>query len=212
MNNPHVKIIIVTDYDVIPECWEAVLHQDYDNFSILTSTLAAEQKYEDYSLNRDYNITRHRNHARQMALATEFNHFLLVDSDVTLPLNALSLLMKREKPFVSGWYPARFPKGRKAPQVASVIRDGIMCFFAEPYPDLIEVDSTGLGCTLLHRKILEKVNFRYGNGEMIRTSFGYEAMSDDASRFCFDVKSAGYQVYMDGDVVCKHIFMKEVAA
>jgi len=60
-------------------------------------------------------------------------------------------------------------------------------------PGLIEVLFTGLGCLLISRKVLEKIEFDWA-----------EDSFDDA-KFAEDARKKGFKVYVDTRIRCEHI-------
>ena len=60
----------------------------------------------------------------------------------------------------------------------------------------LEVRACGLGCVLIHRSVLEKVEFRYN-----KHTSGF----DDVF-FCEDVIKAGFKVYADTSIRCRHLY------
>ena len=63
-----------------------------------------------------------------------------------------------------------------------------------PENELIEVITSGLGCVLIKRKVLENVEFRYEKNK--------EPWDD--VWFCEDARQKGFKVYVDTSVRCKH--------
>ena len=63
---------------------------------------------------------------------------------------------------------------------------------------VIEAFLVGGGCIMLSREILEKIRFRYEEGNTNWDDFW----------LCKDVMSLGYKVYADTGVMCKHLIIK----
>ena len=63
-----------------------------------------------------------------------------------------------------------------------------------PENELIESITCGLGCVLIKRNVLEKIEFRHIKDE--------EPWDD--LWFCEDVREKGFKVYVDTSVRCKH--------
>ena len=64
--------------------------------------------------------------------------------------------------------------------------------------NLLKIDYCGLGCVLIHRKVLEKVKFRYDTNEGVAT---------DDIFFCIDAREKGFKIYLDTEVKCKHLIL-----
>lgn len=60
-------------------------------------------------------------------------------------------------------------------------------------PKLIEARQTGVGCMLIRRNVMEKIQFRHGEG-------GF-----DDVYFCDDVIANGWKVMVDTSVKCEHL-------
>src|SRR3954468_23500325 len=107
-----VLVVIITADQVKPQCWQSILDQDYPNFDCLVhirkpkinsvdDDSSAEHKY---LVKKYVNCTDNREVARKIALASDAERFLFVDSDVVLPKNAISELMKQPFDVQGGWY------------------------------------------------------------------------------------------------------------
>ena len=59
----------------------------------------------------------------------------------------------------------------------------------------MKVKQCGLGCVLIKKEVLEKIEFRID-----KTTDGF----DDAT-FCDDTLEKGYELYVDTRVKCKHL-------
>lgn len=206
---PHVLICVITKDQVEPECMESLLNQDHPDYSIMVHFLKSRTSSSNSSKNGIHNMIRNRNLVRQMALASDAEYFLLVDSDIIMPTNGLSNLIQHKKDFIGGWYQT---KGINPRWVASMHLDNAMYPFESPQPSVIGVSSTGLGCALLSRSLLEAVRFKDGTSNYVQLRKGNSAavaFIDDSTQFCIDVASAGYNCYMDGDTICEHICRPE---
>ena len=64
-------------------------------------------------------------------------------------------------------------------------------------PRLIQVHKCGLGCVLIHRSVLEKIEFRYVK----------ELEAFDDIHFSNDIIKNGFNIYADLSVVCKHLVL-----
>ena len=80
-----------------------------------------------------------------------------MDDDTVPPGDALSRLLALDKPAVAGLY--FNPNPPKNPIAYIKNKDGIgyHAFYDYPYGSLVQVDSVGMGCTLIHRSVYEKI-------------------------------------------------------
>lgn len=178
------------------------------------------------------NASHNREVARKMAQITDSDYFLFLDSDIELPKNAIRSFMTQtgkrktsidfplkdgtiipagtENPEIhiqGGWYPIYgrddggfgfFPSGR-------FIKDNTILKYLSPEPSLIIADYTGLGCCFMSREVVENVSLGDdGMHTITQDELGIERIAGDALAFGNNAFNAGYQIYMNGDVICKH--------
>lgn len=141
-------------------------------------------------------VVANRNKIREYFLAGEWDALFFLDHDVIGPTNVLETFVKCEKKMVSGWYLAAFNYDGK-PRILPLayvhdkpgharqlsIKDVLV-------PRLMKIAAAGLGCTLIHRSILEKVDFIRGKGtedaifyERVRQEAGEDLWLDTRAKF-----------------------------
>lgn len=138
----------------------------------------------------------------ETATAVDADYIMFVDSDMVVPSNAFDLLYesmqagaqvasghyyKRGYPFTSNWL--RVVDDKVVP-VVPVATDGIM-----------DLDGTGLGCTLIDFKWVQK---HFSAPVFSMTSPEGRFCPEDLL-FCWKVNSAGGRVVGDARVSCGHI-------
>ena len=79
-------------YTISKRCFNSVLAQDWGNFDILIHYEKPES-FHGYIYNLYRNCSKNREIARQMALTTDSEYFLVLDDDIILPKNAISEFM-----------------------------------------------------------------------------------------------------------------------
>jgi len=205
---PHVMVIVITKDIVEPECMQSILEQNYTDYDVMVHVMKSRHQHENPQINGVYNMIRNRNYCRQMALASDAQHFLLVDSDVVLPKNAISSLIQHRKDFIAGWYHVKHYHNKKG-WPAAIIQNNTLHYFDEPQHSVVMAAMTGLGCALVSRNLLSRVQFNDGTDHIMPTNYGFNVIIDDSSQFCFDAAAAGFPLYMDGDVICKHLLRYE---
>jgi GT2 family glycosyltransferase len=156
---------------------------------------------------------------RQKVLDEKFDYFFSIEADVIPPADVIERLIADDKDVVCGIYcnynrkPSTvqdasgksfqadipefvpmvwdFPKtGDRS--VGIVQQSGI----EESFPSrLREVSTCGLGCTLIKREVLEKVSFRYEA----------EYFGCDDQYFGTDARKAGFTIWADSYVWCRHL-------
>ena len=169
-----------------------------------------------------------RNVAASQAYHSGAEYLFFWDSDVNPPPNIVPRLMLHGLPMVSGLYWRRHPK--IFPEVFRKNAQGI------PVPmtndelkamqgSLIECDVVGLGCSLIHRTVLEKLAEKSERFRLLDPESGDEVevirfmefkmedrvtISEDAN-FCSGVQNElGYKIFCDLGVTCGHLCAAEV--
>ncbi|MBR9702732.1 glycosyltransferase family 2 protein [Candidatus Woesearchaeota archaeon] len=126
---------------------------------------------DDEGIDRFDYIINNRNLIREYFLVSKYPWLYFLDSDVVGPLNAIEVLLKHEKKLTTGWYLGVFDSGGKP-----VVKPTAYAFFKEGFarqlsikevlmPRFIPLAAAGLGCCLIHREILEKINFHKPEGK-----------------------------------------------
>lgn len=80
-----------------------------------------------------------------------------VDDDTVIPGDALSRLLALQKEAVAGLYFNPNPPKNPIAYVRNREGIGYRPLYDYPYGSLIQVDSVGMGCTLVHRSVFEKI-------------------------------------------------------
>ena len=84
-----------------------------------------------------------------------------IDDDTPPPHNALSQLLEKRCSFIAGAY---FDLGADSHHPIAYIREGKYGWYmpVQGYADgaLMQVDSVGMGCTLIHKSVFEKIQGR----------------------------------------------------
>jgi len=144
-----------------------------------------------------------RNLLRKHAIENGYDYFLNLDQDIMPPNDIVERLIKHKKKVVTALYfnPIRLPKTGEI-KIRPVIGflEGTRVRFLKPEEmnkGIVEVDVCGSGCIIMHREVLEKVEFRYDK----------EGEGFDDVMFVQDAKEKGYKVYADTSLVVKHLIM-----
>ncbi len=150
-------------------------------------------------------LVHDRNYFRQKALKEGFDYWLSLEQDIVCPPNVVERLIANKKQIVSGAYfnfshekddgvpkPDMFVLINPEDKTLGVTR---RMFFDELWPSRpIKVFVTGIGCMLIHRDVLEKLEFH----------FDPKVSVYDDVWFCKDANQIGITVFLDSRVVCKH--------
>lgn len=139
---------------------------------------------------------------RLRVLSRGYDFLLHLESDVFPPIDIIERLLSHQKPMVSAMYPIGF--GEKSHLLIqlknenttqpSVITAQAPYDFSHVDGQLKKIFSSGIGCCLIHRSVLEKVPFRY---------VGHQNAAPDTF-FAADVDRLGIPHFLDTSIVCSH--------
>jgi hypothetical protein len=141
----------------------------------------------------------------------EYDALFLLDLDMTYPRDALKRLREHDLDMVSGHYYKR--QLRPMFSVVDVSPDGTWPYIPlldVPQSGLHEIASTGMGCVLIRRHVIEAVarelpplSHPFDNGPLEWLTGSNYALGQD-KRFFSIARKLGYKLYLDADVKCKH--------
>ena len=132
-----------------------------------------------------------------LASSQAYTHLLWVDSDMTLPLDALSRLLGAGKQVVSGLY--HLKRGDYRPAVFNP--DFLSAPYTAELSGLRQVEGFGLGITLAERGVFERMAEHFGDRRWFQNGEDY---GEDVWWFrrC---KAMGQDVWLDADLRCGHV-------
>lgn len=150
-------------------------------------------------------ITAQYNEARHLALEGGYDALLTVECDMLVPANAIRRLRRCNADIAYGLYILRRPPWEWN---AYSVMEGMAAWplsqveerARKEWGEVVEVDGIGLGCTLIQRKVLERVRFR---ADGLLHQDGNRSYND--WYFACDAREAGFAQRCDTSVVCGHI-------
>ncbi len=154
-------------------------------------------------------IVNSRNILRQKMLDGDYDYFLSLEQDVIPPPDVIERLVAHKKDIVSAvYYSVYYLNGE--PQIRPLIWKAVpdepdkMQFMSTEArqgmqnpqtPQLHAIKRCGLGCILISRAVMEKIQFR---NHPEYTTF-------DDFMFCEDAEKAGFALFADVSVQCLHL-------
>lgn len=147
-------------------------------------------------------IIRGRNLAREAFLKSDADSLFFLDSDVITRPDYLARLVAHGKDIVCGLYLANFIIGGKQ-QILPVAYERVddrrvrhMLRHEVQKDRLVPVGCAGLGCTLISRRVMEKISFR---------NIGLSTTGGEDAAFYKDAIMAGFAPYCDTSIKCLHM-------
>lgn len=137
-----------------------------------------------------YSVEAARRKLCKYFLDSDATHMLFVDDDVIVPSNIIDLLMLHDKDIVSASY--------------NIQKDGdIEDSSGEFGVGLTAVERCGLGACLIKRSVISSCI----NLDCFAMKFDTDGdcVEGEDTKFCEIAKHAGFEVYVDFDVVCDHM-------
>ncbi|MEK6941839.1 MAG: hypothetical protein AABW85_03210 [archaeon] len=151
-------------------------------------------------------LVRDHNFLRKKAIDEGFDYWLSLEQDIIPPPNVVESLLANKKEIASGVYfnfSHEKEDGNPKPDMFVTIDPLDKKFFVtrrmlfdDLWPSrLINVHVTGVGCLLIHKTVLQKLEFHFDPAISVY----------DDVWFCKDAQKNGFEVFLDSKVVCLHL-------
>jgi GT2 family glycosyltransferase len=189
-----MKILIAVPYTKFIEtrCWESLIN--------IERPAGVSSEIRTYA---KYSVAMARNVAAKDALAGGFDYIFFVDSDMILPPDALTRLLKIGADFATGW--ALSAVGGTAASIACYDAEkrfmyGMAAEWVTGHTEPFEVDGSGLSCTLIKTDVFKEMEYpyfryiEYASGDVLSEDFGLcLALRDKGiKRICDPALKAGH--------------------
>lgn len=206
-----VLIAVPTFENITPDTFKSIYNMDKGEHECI------------FEFVRGYDCATARNNIGKLALAIGADYVMMVDSDVTVPHDALTNMLAHDVDVCSGFYMHRDSSTNAVTDRTCICKlrrpDG---WFYFDYPaesewtaaelrekrnngeHLIEIHGGGMGCVLIKTGVFDCVPYPwfkwvdYGNGDML---------SEDLF-FCESCRNEGIKLYADTRVACGHMLRR----
>lgn len=207
-----VLIAVPTFENITPDTFKAIYNMDKGEHECV------------FDFVRGYDCATARNNIGKLALAIGADYAMMVDSDVTVPRDALINLASHDVDVCSGFYMHRDSSTNAVTDRTCICKlnrpDG---WFYFNYPKesewtadelrekresgeyLLEIHGGGMGCVLIRTSVFDRVPYPwfkwvdYGNGK--------DMLSEDLF-FCESCRNEGIKLYADTRVACGHMLRR----
>ena len=173
------------------------------------------------------NVTHQHNKAREMVINGDYDALLSIEADMIIPPDTIDLLIEAEADIAYGLYVWRHKIKRWnayktlnlwGGESVSYNHDGQDA--RDAWENIIDVAGLGMGCTLIQKRVLEKIKFRLHDGthswivdEYIEefTKLGIEPYRERQAMVCddwllaMDAGHYGFSQRANMNAVCGHI-------
>jgi hypothetical protein len=225
-----VLIVIFTNGKLYKGVYDAAISQDYPECSVIISVRKSDIKKSSCE-----NQVDHMNYVRHLCESSDADYFFFIDSDLIIPKNAVSnLILQLEQPeinlelfshlknnfaeiqipskkhIIGGWYKLA-EKKKKTPTLWSPSRwvaDNTLVSLTSIEKSVVRVDKIASGCIMMSREVMEKIPWRLDHVD-INEHIGGHLHPCRCAFFGIDAQDAGYELWMDGSVVCKHLSVEK---
>ena len=137
-----------------------------------------------------------RNYLVDEFLKTQCTHLLMLDTDMTFPPDALERLLSHNLPMVAATYCMRMQPRTLVHRDLDDCSD--LPVMGEKPNDVYEIASTGMGCVLMHREVLQRTRLCEGQRPLFEFAYtGYTSHIGEDVGFCRKVRNAGFSIHCD---------------
>lgn len=207
-----VLIAVPTFESITPDTFKAIYNMDKGEHECV------------FDFVRGYDCATARNNIGRLALEIGAGYVLMVDSDVTLPHDALVNLISHDVDVCSGFYMHRDSSTNSVTDrtcICKLRKPNGGYYFDYPFESewtatelrekresgeyLLEIHGGGMGCILIRTSVFDQMPypwfkwFDYGNGKGM--------LSEDLF-FCESCRNEGIPIYADARVACGHMLRR----
>lgn len=167
-----------------------------------------------YSAVKHVIIGESRNQLARQFLDTDSEWLWVLDPDIQFQPDTLDRLLAvadpQQAPIVAAAYWNEYDGGKRCLTWHAATKEGLRLFRKLPGEQVIVLGSCGMGCTLIHRSVFEKLQKKFRHDpwpwfghDVIQTSNGTERAGEDVT-FCVRARKAGFRVVGHCGVTVEH--------
>ncbi len=191
-NYPNSRFIII-DNSVTPDYYMKLVGMGLDAHRVRRGNNSRES------------LARAQNYARKIALEDGYDYLFSLESDIFMPADGLKRLVMTGQDIVTGLYYIGEKEKIRVPCITlpkyneQLRAWGTRLLTMKEWPEYLrkglkEVQAGGMGCCLMHRRVLEKITFTYD-----------PRFSGHSDIYFFNTaRTLKYQAYVHTDIVCEH--------
>lgn len=203
----------------LEEYLEGIKKFTYKNYDLVLIDNSKEDKYYKKLKSKKINVIKYpcipnirtriansREILRKYALDNNYDYFLSLEQDIIAPVDLIERLLSHKKKVVCGVYnklmkitdEGQFLREEEMPLIWIIYEGKLRRFFTKDLPEnyLIPITASGLGCVLIHRSILEKIEFRSEeNNKNFDDLFFYQDL----------INNLKIQAFCDTTIKCQHL-------
>ena len=170
----------------------------------------------DFRFVRGYDCATARNRIADIAIEGGYDAVLMVDSDMTLPRDALANLLDDGVDVASGWYLRRSVDTRQTNAYRLCDEHG-RSYYGYPNESayhadeiaasdgLVRVHGIGMGCFLVRTDVFRRLPYPWF--DWVNYADRHGMLSEDLY-FCSALGKAGIPIHVDPRVGCGHLFRR----
>lgn len=130
-----------------------------------------------------------------------YDYLFCVDSDIVLPKDALSKLLKADKDIISGVYIQRIP-GKRIVELYEDYQGGQRNILIDEIPEgLMKVSACGFGCVLIKGHVLNTMEYPHF---LYKSALDHNFTYSEDTFFCNKAKESGFEIWADTTIQCGH--------
>lgn len=201
---PQLPVYIVTDNNVKREA--GVTKETLDFVDSLPKDTFVWRRCLGHYLEEQRNalINDNINDMAYQKLDPRYTHYLLLDSDNAGTLDDIEKLLSHDLPIVSAAYTRRGDKSKYVAGKWSKAPGLINEYISSSTKGMYKADWVGMGFLLIKAEVFQQMIYPWWEIETIEYGNLRRQTRDDAC-FCLKCQRLNYPIYLDCDVVVKHM-------